>query len=553
MIKIKNKLRDKFSSLYLKLMWVILLGIFFAGATYVVLHFGANYYITNYYTSEENRTAREEQYIKDLQSYVTSRGLSSENTNALAEWAQQNRYVYLLIYKDNELFFTSDTKPEPPPTEPDDSETGDDSDDSGETGGNTDSGSDGTGDGTDTGSDGSDDGTDTGGSDSTGGTTDGEGTDENGGTSEDDNENNGDKENESGGTIGGGSGITVDYPTREELFKYAEENDLYPIELDDGTLFASLAEFTEYLYYDVSNIACIVAAMLVLAIILLNYFRKIISRIKRLESDVNVVAEGDMDHMIIAGGYDEISKLSVNVENMRKSILYNLEKEREARDANTELITAMSHDIRTPLTVLLGYLEMMRAEAEDGGVMESYIDASEKTALRLKQISDDMFRNSLAFGNTEEGIDLEEYNARMLLDQLLSEHMLLMSENGYKLSYDTNLEDLGEDDVILTDAPNLMRIIDNIFSNLYKYADLEEEVRMSMALDGDILRFTCANTPICDTSKAESNGIGLKTCTRLARFIANEFHYGMVGEEFVTVLELKIKRAEPGDERKGNK
>lgn len=551
MIRIKNKLRDKFSSLYLKLMWVILLGIFFAGATYVVLHFGANYYIANYYTSEENRTAREEQYIKDLQSYVTSLGISSENTNALAEWAQQNKYVYLLIYKDDELFFTSDTKPEPPPKEPEDDEeeNGDGDEDGGETGGDTDSGSGETGDGSGTDGDtDSGDGSDTG--DGAGGSDGASGGEESGENNTDDKDENDDKE--SGGTIGG-SGITVDYPTREELFKYAEENDLYPIELDDGTLFASLAEFTEYLYYDVSNITCIVAAMLVLAIILLNYFRRIISRIKRLESDVNVVAEGDMDHMIIAGGYDEISKLSVNVENMRKSILYNLEKEREARDANTELITAMSHDIRTPLTVLLGYLEMMRAEAEDGGVMESYIDASEKTALRLKQISDDMFRNSLAFGNTEEGIDLEEYNARMLLDQLLAEHMLLMSENGYKLSYDTNLEDLGEDDVILTDAPNLMRIIDNIFSNLYKYADLEEEVRMSMTLEGDILRFTCANTPICDTSKAESNGIGLKTCKRLARFIANEFHYGMVGDEFVTVLELKIKRAEPGDERKGNK
>jgi signal transduction histidine kinase len=257
--------------------------------------------------------------------------------------------------------------------------------------------------------------------------------------------------------------------------------------------------------------------------------------------------------MIVSGGYDEISRLSVNVENMRKSILYNLEKEREARDANTELITAMSHDVRTPLTVLLGYLEMMRAEAEEGGVMQEYIDASERTAMRLKQLSDDMFKNSLAFGNTEEGIDLEEYDAKMLLEQLLSEHILLMRENGYKLTYETVGEELCEGDVILTDAPNLMRIIDNVFSNIYKYADLAEEVRMSLETEGDILRFTCSNTPLCDTSKAESNGIGLKTCKRLARFVANDFSYGMVGDKFVTVLSLNIKRHGENTERTVNR
>jgi hypothetical protein len=74
-----------------------------------------------------------------------------------------------------------------------------------------------------------------------------------------------------------------------------------------------------------------------------------------------------------------------------------------------------------------------------------------------------------------------------------------------------------------------------------------------MTLDGDILRFTCSNTPICDTSKAESNGVGLKTCKRLARFVAHEFSYGMVGDSFTTVLELKIKRAGVDSERKGNK
>jgi len=226
---------------------------------------------------------------------------------------------------------------------------------------------------------------------------------------------------------------------------------------------------------------------------------------------------------------------------MRNSILENLKKEREAREANKELITAMSHDIRTPLTVLFGYLDIMKECAKDNELMYSYVTASENTAMRLKQLSDDMFKYSLAFGSEEENIALEEYNAWMLLEQMLSEHILLLRENGYDVVGELTGEELDSTKIIRTDAQNLMRIIDNVFSNIYKYADKNKPVEITVETESDekvIIEFE--NRVQTDPSRAESNGIGLKTCTRLGRIIADGFEYRIDKDIFTARLTLRI-------------
>ena len=91
-------------------------------------------------------------------------------------------------------------------------------------------------------------------------------------------------------------------------------------------------------------------------------------------------------------------------------MLENLEKEHAALEANKELITAMSHDIRTPLTVLLGYIDIMKLNAPEGDDMRQYIEASERTALRLKKMSDDMFGYFLVYGGGIE-VEVEECDA----------------------------------------------------------------------------------------------------------------------------------------------
>ncbi len=463
-------------SLKLYLIIFILIGAIGAVLVFGALRFVINRFVDTVYMSEQNKKAREENYIADFQKYIENNGISSDDTSKLGEWVMSQRYVYMLIYKDDELFFASDDYNK----EPDDTE--------GTEGENPPDAS----------------------------------------TEESEGGSSGSKGEDAPDAPGGS--ITVIPPSYEQLKEYAEKNNLHPIQLEDGTVFARLTEFSEYLYYDISNIASIIAAMLVFSVVIVIFFIRIVGKISRLAQDVNRVSGGDMDYSIKSSGRDEISRLSQDVDKMRSTILYNFKKEREAREANEELITSMSHDIRTPLTVLLGYLDIMKT-AECGEQLDGYIKASENTAMRLKELSDDMFNYFLVFGNKHDTYELQEYAFEPLIDQLLSEHILLLRELGYTVSF----EKIGLDGIkIVTDAPNTMRIIDNLFSNLKKYADASEPIVIKCQYDKSSIILDFENRQRLDANDVESSGIGLKTCKKLAELLSLGFSYGEMDGRFKT-------------------
>ena len=429
----------------------------------VELLFGA--FIEDNYLSEESRAEREKNYLTDLQHFVDRYALESTDTDILSDWVRDNRYLYVMIYKDDQLLLDSDTATKP--SEDEDA---------------------------------------------------GEGEEDSSGSLEDEDE---DKSPD--------SGITVTFPTREDLIAYAKEKGTYPIEMsDDIPLLVSIVDYTEYLYYDIMNIASIVVAGIVLIVIILLYSNSITGRITKLAKNVSVVAAGDMDHFVGSTdkSRDELSTLADNVENMRCSMLTTIAKEREAVESNTELITSMSHDIRTPLTVLLGYIDLMKMNAKDEKTLE-YLEASENTAMRLKQMSDDMFGYFVVFGEEGRNVDIEKYDASMLFEQIMSEKVLLLKEQNYNVDI-VHVGDWQTSSVsIMTDAPKLMRISENLFSNITKYADKSYPVSIHSKLDGLNLNVKIVNKTLQNVDTVESNGIGLKTCRKLSellgiRFVAEE-------------------------------
>ena len=327
-------------------------------------------------------------------------------------------------------------------------------------------------------------------------------------------------------------------PDANEILKIAESLDLKTISDADGeSLHVQIYDYSEYFQRDILSVISFVISMIVLGAVVVEHFGRLIARINRLQYDVNEVSRGHLDHPIVATGFDELTKLSYDVENMRSAMLDNIEMEREALQMNTELITSMSHDIRTPLTVLMGYVDIMKSDLPPEEMRE-YVLASEKTVQRLKQLSDDMFKYFRAFGKGAEGITMEEYNASTLFEQLLTEHVFLLGESGYQVDY--NIDELMDGkSIVKTDAPHMMRVMDNIFSNLYKYADIEKEVSVKGRREGDLAVFEFKNY-VAENKGAESSKVGLKTCKRLASYIMNSFDWGEDEGVFTLTLSLKL-------------
>jgi light-regulated signal transduction histidine kinase (bacteriophytochrome) len=176
--------------------------------------------------------------------------------------------------------------------------------------------------------------------------------------------------------------------------------------------------------------------------------------------------------------------------------------------------------------------------------MREYISITEQTAMRLKLLSDDMFKYFLIYGNAEDKINLEEYNANMLFSQMLTEHIVLLYEKGYEISLDKGELENDDKTSIITDADNLMRIFDNLFSNIHKYADKSEPIKIKMSVLADILTVEFKNKIANDTSGTESNNIGLKTCARLAELMLEGFEYSEEDGYFTTRIAIKTALVE---------
>ena len=301
-----------------------------------------------------------------------------------------------------------------------------------------------------------------------------------------------------------------------------------------------MADFSEYFYYDIFNIISIALAFIGFILIMWLYFFGITRKISRLGREVTSVADGDVNRKITADGHDEITRLCADVEYMRISMLENIEKEHAALEANKELITAMSHDIRTPLTVLLGYLDIMKSNATDTD-MQQYLEVSERTAMRLKKMSDDMFGYFLVYGGSVE-VEVQECEARTLVDQMLSGHVFLLREQGY--SIDFNFEDEGneflEGVTVVTDPPQLMRIVENIFSNILKYADPEKPVIIYVGADTDEMTIKVSNFVNPNPDEAQKNGIGLRSSMKLANAMDIRFSSGEEDGIYTSFLYVPI-------------
>ena len=511
-----------YTSLRLTMLSMLLFALGVAIALFFATNFITDGYIQKKYLSEEKKSERAETYVKELQKYVTDNGLSCDDTKEISKWAQGYKYLYVLIYKDDKLLFESGRyEEEKAPEMGENKENADDAQVN--PGENQAPGAD-----TDTQKpDGEDDVS----PDMDGASAETEGVSGSEGVDKSETQDSGKYPN---------SGITVRTPSREELIAEAVAGGSHPIVASDGVLLASMVDYTEYLYYDVFNIVSILLGFLGFWLVMWFYFFELTRRITRLGREVTAVADGDMTRSITAEGEDEITRLCTDVEYMRSSMLENIEKERAALEANRELITAMSHDIRTPLTVLLGYLDIMKLNAPEGD-MQQYIEASERTALRLKKMSDDMFGYFLVYGGGIE-VSEQECDARTLADQMLTGHVFLLREQGYSIDFNFEGEDNSflSDTVVVTDPPQLMRIVDNIFSNVMKYADPEKPVTVFVGADVDEMTIKVTNYVRPNPDEAQKNGIGLRSCMKLANAMDVRFSSAEEDGVFKSVMYVPI-------------
>lgn len=309
----------------------------------------------------------------------------------------------------------------------------------------------------------------------------------------------------------------------------------YRISFEDGDYDLVMIEFSEYEYYDGVKVLGIIGALIGLVICLLAFSQTIIRKITFLSKEVWEVRNGNLQKTVSIRSNDEIGQLADDVNEMRLSIINHYEEAEKAWEANKELLTSISHDIRTPLTSLIGFSEMMDEET-DVDLIKEYARICREKAYQLKNLTDQMFRYFLVYGNAEMELHLETYGARTFFEQFLGEYAASLSISGYQVDF-KNLE---EDFTLETDVALLRRVFDNIFSNIKKYADKKQVIDIWVTMEKESLIIVLENVIDECLDVSESTHIGVKICRKVMETLGGQYENEEITKENHRIYRSKI-------------
>lgn len=302
---------------------------------------------------------------------------------------------------------------------------------------------------------------------------------------------------------------------------YYEWEYYYTAEFADGTADVFLYGFFSYPLYSYAMTAEILLAVILLVAIVILGIRKPVRYIGRLKAECEILGSGDLDYQVTVQGKDELSLLARGLDNMRMALRESNEKEAELTAANRRMITEMSHDLRTPLTSLLIYTEILgKKAAKDPRQAMEYVRKIEKKARQIKRLSDNIFEYALITEETKAELG-EPQTLRELFYDPLSEMTAYLGERGYMVELRPDTGSGSERRQIRVNEEYINRIMDNIVSNIEKYADKSMPVRIETIYTEEYGGLAFRNGISCSTEdrrKTEgSTNIGLHNVEKMMK------------------------------------
>ncbi len=332
--------------------------------------------------------------------------------------------------------------------------------------------------------------------------------------------------------------FSTTYSQDESDLKLTGDAEYMKIVYKDVVCKAVLKDNTYMEFYNIVDLFSLFMCGVVIFVIIFIQYRKLLNRIVRLSKQVKAVTYGDTDREININGSDEIGELSRNIDSMRQAITEHYKMEQNAIKANNDLLTSISHDIRTPLTSIIGYSELMTDErTEDVEELKKYASICKDKAYRLKELTDTMFRYFYVYGKDDTDIRLVKYDANQLFMQVLGENTVDLMQEGFNVGIPEGLEEKAD---ILIDIELFNRIIENIFQNFKRYADKDKPISISAVKEDGNVVIEFSNSVLTGIRRAESTKIGLKTCSRVMSQMNGRFEVTTDGKTFNQKIYIPI-------------
>jgi len=255
-------------------------------------------------------------------------------------------------------------------------------------------------------------------------------------------------------------------------------------------------------------------------VFLFNYLLKALDQVRALNEASSKLAEGNFD-IVVPEDMGVLSPFSRSLNNIKEGFKVAVEQEVKSQNMKTQLISNVSHDLKTPLTSIITYIDLLKKEDLEKETQKQYIDILDKKSKRLKVLIDDLFEASKASsGNIE--LHLKQVDVIALLRQTLGEMEERINESTLQIR--TNLPQNKVNCEL--DGARTYRVFENIISNILKYSmtnsrvyiDVEEQDKevsfifkniSSYEMNFDSFEITERFTRGDESRHTEGSGLGL--------------------------------------------
>ena len=277
----------------------------------------------------------------------------------------------------------------------------------------------------------------------------------------------------------------------------------------------------------------------------------IVFQMKRIQDGVERIAKGDVEHPIDTTQLVwEFKKHADNINTIGQGIDVAVQERMKSERFKTELITNVSHDIKTPLTSIINYVDLMKKEDITDPTMLEYMDVLDRQSARLKKLIEDLMEASKAStGNL--AVNLEKCDISVILGQAVGEFEEKMEAKGLipVVTYPENTLSVS------VDGRHLWRVFDNLLNNICKYAQSGTRVYINVEQKDrtvEIIFKNISSTQLNISSEelmerfvrgdssrnTEGSGLGLSIAKSLTELMNGEMILNVDGDLFKVTLKF---------------
>lgn len=295
--------------------------------------------------------------------------------------------------------------------------------------------------------------------------------------------------------------------------------------------------------------------MVLLYLLLMMFALYVAIGFATLQRGSKALAEGDyskpVDTRFLRG---DLKRCGENLNKVQQGVQRAVDERLRSERMKTELITNVSHDIKTPLTSIVNYVDLLKKEEINSPKAQEYLEVLDRQSKRLKKLTEDLVEASKASSGVIP-VDCQPTNVNVLLSQLEGEY----EERLQKAELTMIVHPAAGDPVVLADGKLLSRVMDNLMNNIGKYAMPGTRVYAAAAADEKESTISIKNVSRNelnvsadelmerfvrgDSSRhTEGSGLGLSIAKSLVELQGGRFELSIDGDLFRADISLPLYR-----------